>query len=124
MGEGIAFWSSPGFGHSESSYVALPVLRDALRNTNAHVRVQAARALWQMSEDKEKVIEVLTQVLKRKDGIERFLAAAALGEIGPDARPAVPALIDMLGAWDDFSQTVAKALKKIDPTAAAAAGVP
>jgi hypothetical protein len=75
-----------------------------------------------MGENKEKVIEVLIQVLKGNDGAEHFLAAAALGEIGPDARAAVPALIDLLGTWDD--QTVAKALKRIDPTAARAAGVP
>jgi HEAT repeat protein len=54
----------------------------------------------------------------------RELAARALGSIGPDAKAAVPALTARLGdRYADARKAVAEALKRIDPEAAAKAGV-
>jgi HEAT repeat protein len=120
--------------------VTLPVLREALKDLHGYVRVEAALALWQMGEEKEKMLALLMDMLKEKDMLKgkekasrkhamearlvRFRAAEALGEIGPDAKAAVPLLIELLGSKEDFRKEVPKALKKIDPAAAAKAGVP
>lgn len=131
---------------------AVPALEERLKDTNADVRRAAAAALMhirtegaipaliQSLKDKDPVIRgragvalahmgkaavpALRDALKGEDRPVRGAAAYALGRIGAAARPAVPALMDMLKSKDTYLRTVAaNALKKIDPEAAAGAGV-
>jgi HEAT repeat protein len=124
----LALWRIQG-----NKEITLPVLREALKDPKAYVRIEAALGLWRTGEEKEKMLALLLDMLKskgqgaRKQDLEarlvRFQAAAALGEIGPDAKAAVPILLELLGDREDFRKSVADALKKIDPAAAAKAGL-
>src|SRR5262245_20633549 len=72
---------------------AIPALRDALKDGDAHVRVKAAEALWKVEQPPLKVVlPVLVGGLTDKQASARALAAKALAEVGPPARAAVPAL--------------------------------
>jgi len=114
----------------------LPPLIEALRNDRAWMRQRAAAVLQRIGAAARAAVPALIDVLKDPDVEARIRAADALGGIGPEARAAVPALIDALqdegaivsgGGWDRYTETVkgtaAWALKRIDPEAAARAGV-
>ncbi len=83
---------------------AAPQLLDAVKHTDAHVRVEAAGALGRVGADREKVVAALIALLKDDPEREvRRSVAGALGEIGPAAAPAVPTLREALrgegGGW-------------------------
>src|SRR5207253_2242126 len=96
---------------------AVPLLLEARRDPDAHVRLAAACALARIDPEHAKdVIPDLTTGLKAREWWVRAGAARALGAIGPNAKMAAPTLAAGL---DDPIRPVRKesaaALKKIDP---------
>jgi HEAT repeat protein len=71
---------------------SVPVLIDALHDSDAGVRKAAASALGKVDPDVKLAVPALTDALKDKASPVRQAAAGALGQIGPDAKDAVPAL--------------------------------
>jgi HEAT repeat protein len=97
-------------------------LRAAMADSSGHVSVCAAEALWRVSGDSAKSVPALTARLG--DPGVRAVAAQALCRIGPAAKAAVPALLAAAKDKDRlFHESVVMALRRIDPNAAAAAGV-
>jgi HEAT repeat protein len=101
---------------------AVPSLEEALEDWRAGLRVKAAWALWEVSGQAETVLPVLLAALEHPDEEVGEDAAWTLGKMGPAAREAVPLLLDLLHDEESFSWA-GDALKKIDPEAAARAGV-
>ena len=103
---------------------AVPQLSQDTANANLFIRFRAVRALRQIHARPGLAVPALTRALLDQDYGVRTDAALSLGEFGTDATSAVPELIKALG---DPSSVVrdqaASALKKIDPEAAAQAGV-
>ena len=75
-------------------------------------------------------VPLLIELLRDSDPVVRRYAADCLGDLGPAAAPAVPALLRALGDEEQGGMVItvggaaAYALQKIDPEAAARAGVP
>src|SRR6266446_4284045 len=67
---------------------AVPVLIDALHDSDAGVRKAAANSLGKVDPDVKLAIPALTDALKDKAPPVRQAAASALGLIGPDAKDA------------------------------------
>ena len=87
-------------------------------------RLAAARALWQIGGQCKDSLPVLRELFKKEDAATCVRAAELLGDIGPPARELVPVLIDNLETDDpQLRRAVAAALKKVDPAAAAKAGI-
>jgi HEAT repeat protein len=114
---------------------AEPQLELALKDDVSYVRVEAAGALWAISEHKA-AIPALIELLKNEDAGVRYMAAESLERIGPKAKEAVPALTEALKdpgqasfssptatEYKAISDEAAKALKNIDPEAAKKAGI-
>jgi HEAT repeat protein len=102
---------------------SVPALRDALQDEA--VCVEAAFALWKIEPKNDATIPALIRCLRGQDLDNRREAAWMLSHIGPDAREAVPALLAALSDPASLDRArVTDALKKIDPQAAARAGVP
>jgi HEAT repeat protein len=103
---------------------AVPALIEALQDSYIGVRGGAAHALGHIHSDPGIVVPALIKSLHDPDTSVRIYAAAALGESGTNGRPAVAALGELLSETNqDVSNAAADALKKIDPEAAARAGV-
>lgn len=101
---------------------AIPALILALKGHDEVVRGPAAKALGEIHGQPEVVIPLLISVLDDNELNDE--AAEALGNFGPLAKAAVPKLIPLLKAPDkDLHFAVVDALKRIDPDAAATAGV-
>ena len=93
-----------------------------MHDKNSAVCVCAAEALWKISRKADKIIPALVRALKNEQGCRG--ATHALYRIGPEARASVPALVAALKGDDRlFRESVIMALRKIDPGAAAKAGV-
>ena len=103
---------------------ALPALQQALTANNVNLRVAAAQALAVIEPKQADVaVTTLTPLLKQ-DEFPRSLALPALGVIGPGAKAAVPMLLELAGNKNpSVSREAVEALKKIDPEAAAQAGI-
>jgi HEAT repeat protein len=98
------------------------VLREGAHDRNGFVSVRAAEALWKVSGDASRAAEAL--VARLEDPAVRDAAAQALNRIGPGAKGAVQALLAAMKSNDRlFRESVIMALRKIDPAAAAKAGV-
>ena len=101
---------------------AIPVLMRAVKGSDPAVRGPAAEALGDIHGQPELVIPLLISCLDDDDLNDE--AAGALGKFGELAKAAVPQLIPMLKLPDkDANEAARTALKKIDPEAAAKAGV-
>jgi HEAT repeat protein len=105
-----------------------PILLQAMKDGYPNVRVVAASALNHVSPRAAatpEVVETLIEFLKNPNRISQAqLAADVLGKIGPPASNAVPALIEWSHATNELVASHAIiALKKIDPQAAAGAGI-
>jgi HEAT repeat protein len=74
---------------------AVPVLIDALHDSDAGVRKAVAEALGKVDPDVKVAVPALTNALKDKAPPVRQSAAGALGQIGPEAKDAVPALREL-----------------------------
>ena len=102
---------------------AIPALLNALADPEPLVRCEAAPALTHIHQQLDIVIPALVKNLSDSNNDVRRMTAFALGELGPDGKPAVPALIPLLKDDGSVRGWAAEALKKIDPLAAAQAGV-
>jgi HEAT repeat protein len=104
---------------------AVPALLIALEDADPGVRSEAAQALGHVHKRLDAVLPALLKNLKDPDASVRLGTADALGLLGPDAKSAVPALLEVWRSDPDrtVSPFAAFALKKIDPEAAAKAGV-
>ena len=98
---------------------AAPALFRATKDTNEWVRNDALCALTKILPDPELAIPVLIAGLDDPLAIARENAANGLGRYGPRAKAAVPALVRTLST----NRSAAYALKRIDPDAAAKAGI-
>lgn len=94
---------------------AIRVLEAALENEDALYRVEAALALWRMTQH-EKAVPTLESIIQ-KDGAEGpFEAIMALAEIGLEATAAVDTLVATLKHTDrDLRRAAAKVLVQIGP---------
>src|SRR5205807_5807061 len=77
---------------------ALPEILKLLKDSDASVRVAAARALWKLDpKQTATVVPVLIEGVKdQKHWAVRGRAIFVLGEIGPAAKESVPALCEAL----------------------------
>jgi HEAT repeat protein len=97
-------------------------LSDAANDRSGHVGVCAAEALWKVSGESSGA--VLALAARLDDLAVRHVAAHALYRIGAGAKRALPALLAAAKTKDRlFQQSVVMALRKIDPEAAAKAGL-
>src|SRR5262249_2058332 len=109
---------------------AVPALGQLLKKTDTRSRVGAAYALWKIDRQTKETLPVLIEALGDEAGADltvgfRIKVAQALAEIGLKEKTAVvPALVEKLkGENRRVCLAVGEALKKVDPKAAAAAGV-
>ena len=106
-----------------SAKEAVPSLLRWATNANANVRSSSIVALSNIGAEPDRVVPVLINAVH--DPNFRTSAVLALENFGPDAKSAVPALLELLAAHNSLLEdsVVAEALVKIDPEAAAKAGV-
>jgi HEAT repeat protein len=104
---------------------ATPALIEVLKRKEDLLCGPAAAALVQVQADPELVIPALIDCLIDPDGHGRPDVVEALGEFGPKAKAAVPLLVKLLEdhSSKEIVRAVPQALRKIDPEAAARAGV-
>ena len=112
-----------GIGPAASNVV--PFLLGAMTNPGPHYLPDSSfRALGQIHAYPEQVVPLMIKFLKDADVNVRNRAITNLRLFGPDAKSAVPALIESLSDQVGYVQTnAARALKVIDPEAAAKAGI-
>jgi hypothetical protein len=115
--------------------LAIPLLIDAATNSAVEMRSCASLALGQVRLEPDVVVPVLTNCLHDPYLEVRAYALQALGDFGPQAESAVPLLLGLLTANlpvknESFLPvpqldrvSVEEALIKIDPVAAANAGI-
>jgi HEAT repeat protein len=119
-----AAWSLTEIGPDAKE--ALPALRQALQDEEAHVRLCAAQALWKIDKPRD-VVPVLLAAWK-EEAVHPFKvsyrvkAVQRLGEIGAEDKSVVPTLVELV---KDENRRVGlaavAALQKVDPEAAARA---
>ena len=114
----MAAASALGFIGPEAR-VAGPALFRAAKDTDGLVRNNAIWALSRILPDPQLTIPVLIASLDDVHPIARENAAIGLAKYGQEAKAAVPALLRTLAT----NRSAGWALKKIDPEAAAKAGV-
>jgi HEAT repeat protein len=103
---------------------AVPALIEALQDSYTGVRGGAALALGHIHSETGVVVPALIESLHDREVFVRAQAAAALGEFGTNGKPAVNPLVELLSDTNqDARNAVSKALRAIDPEAAAKAGV-
>jgi HEAT repeat protein len=99
---------------------AVPVLTDLLHAPPPVDELGAAVAVWRITGDASTALPGLL----KWSGYGWYKAIDTLGEMGPAAKAAVPLLLPMAKGGDSLRQRSASAaLKRIDPEAAAKAGV-
>jgi HEAT repeat protein len=97
---------------------------NSLKDPEPMVRARAANALGMLGQQPDKVIPVLIDLLGDKDDWVRCMAAVGLDLYGDPSKPAVPALLRTLtNCSAEFRSFGTHAVMKIDPVAAAKAGV-
>jgi hypothetical protein len=104
--------------------MAIPSFLRAAASTNAPMREVAVWALYGVHTEPRLVVPALVNALSDTNFLIRLVAARALGDFGTNAQEAVPALVTLLS--DPSSRVrpnATNALKKINPEAAAKAGV-
>ena len=111
-------------GMSFDADAVVPVLIKSLKDDSGEVRFSAAFSLGEFPQESAAIVPALTESLADRDDKVRRSALYSLGLLGREARMASPLIQHAL---DDPSKSVrfaaAKALKNIDPEAAAKAGV-
>jgi HEAT repeat protein len=104
---------------------AIPSLLRWATNADEEVRYRAVYALGDLHAEPNRVVPVLIDALHDPSANVQFRAAGALGQFGPEARLAVPALVEFLSTahYNFTKELVTNSLLKLDPEAAAKAGV-
>jgi len=117
---GEAAWALARVGPlTPGTAAALGVASD---DKSGYVGVRAAEALWKVSGDASRAARALAARLD--DPAVQHAAAQALNRIGPGAKEAVKALLGAMRSKDRlFRESVVMALRRIDPGAAAQAGL-
>jgi HEAT repeat protein len=88
------------------------------------MRGAAADALVELRKEPELVVPVFSEFLTSPDARMRVFGASVLGSLGTDAKAAIPLLLKLRTDEDpDVRESAARALREIDPQAAANAGV-
>jgi HEAT repeat protein len=106
-----------------AAQTAEPALFERLQDDSPMVRACAAGALWDVARRTNEVLLVLARSLHDDNSTTRALSAMYLGHLGPAALPAAPELIKALKDNKQVSEQASEALKRIDPMAAARAGL-
>jgi hypothetical protein len=95
-----------------------------LKDSEPIVRARTANALGMLHQQPERVVPVLIELLRDRDDWVRCMAALGLNLYGDAAKPAVPALLQSLtNSGSAFRSFATDALKRLDPQAAAKAGI-
>jgi HEAT repeat protein len=116
---------------------AVPELTAALQHSNPEIRLAAAKGLWNVTQEADRVVPTLVRLLgqvpaghrKERESRRRFLQTVieALQRIGPPAKAAVPALVEKTKDGDRLvGESARYALSKIVPPGAPVfpAGIP
>jgi hypothetical protein len=104
--------------------MALPSCLRAAASPNSSVRGVAIQTLYAVHVEPQVVVPALVKALSDTNFVNRLVAARGLGSFGTNAQQAVPALMVLLSDSNSRVRSDAtNALKKIDPEAAAKAGV-
>jgi hypothetical protein len=118
----VALWF-----YQDQAQAVVPVLVKALQDPDAHVRLLSAKDLVHIDSKagiEAGIVPILIDILKSPDDQVAYQAAESLGELGNASVLVVPALVESVHGTNRLvAQTAARALKKIDPEAAARAGV-
>jgi len=114
--------------HPSTEVMACNALFNALHDPDRGLRATAANALGMSGgrsrQHRGAVITALADALSDPHPSVRGNAATSLGNYGTNARPAVPQLLKLLQDTNDYPRLrSAEMLLKIDPEAAAKAGV-
>jgi HEAT repeat protein len=110
----------------DSAKSAIPALLQAATNTNYDWRVRCAalESINRIRADPTPAIPALASCLTDSNSYIRGWACVVIGNFGTNADPCVPALVPLLNDPGKLVRDAAgSALKKIDPEAAAKAGV-
>jgi NADH dehydrogenase len=103
---------------SRLGQAAVPELITALKDSDWHIRNQAAVALGAIGPTAKEAVPALIDVLQEQDKYFRAHGAAALGRIAKEAKAAVPALMKALkDSEEDVRREAAAALGRIGPEA-------
>src|SRR6185503_2486554 len=104
---------------------AVPNLLRGAKNTNDIGTRSAIDALGDIRAEPETVVPVLATSLRSTNAVVMSSAMWALEKFGVDAKPAVPQLLALLRdeKYDFLREDILNVLKRIDPEAAANAGV-
>lgn len=95
-----------------------------LKDPEPMVRARAANAVGMLQQQPSRSVPALIELLQDKDDWARCMAALGLDLYGDQAKPAVPALLSALtNCSSTFRPFGTRALVKIDPQAAAKAGI-
>jgi HEAT repeat protein len=102
----------------------IPILLELVKDSDIGVEFRAISSLGQIRQQPEVVVPVLINILENPLDKCRWEATRALAKFGAQARSAVPALVAALQDPDkEVRKAAGEALLKIDPGAAAKAGV-
>jgi HEAT repeat protein len=113
---------------------SVPLLLRARTNTDYAMRVYVVQALARMRFQVETIVPALMSSLDDPEPYVRVQAVRSLGELGPQATAAIPRLLDLYKNVPPDAKVIVdepvttrelieRALKKIDPAAAANAGI-
>jgi HEAT repeat protein len=100
----------------------VPALIERLHDPHQYVRYSVATSLGQLHTQPEIVVPALMNDFSGNDTLLRAKVLDALGQFGSQARAAIPMVLEALKD-QNVSYNAAIAFKKIDPEAAAKAGV-
>lgn len=99
-----------------SDQEAVRVLEEALQNEDPIYRVEAALALWKMTQH-ERALPTLESIIQQDEAEGRFEAIMALSELGRDADAAIDTLVATLKHADpDLRRAAARVLVQIGQT--------
>jgi HEAT repeat protein len=117
---------SSDFGLDREAKEVLPVLLEGMNDQDEFVKKMSMNAFGPMGRHAVPAVPALIAEAANRESQTREVAIHVLGELGPAAKEAVPVLLEAYREeWGDaYSHYfTGQALKRIDPNAAAAAGV-